>query len=256
MALMAAAGEITPMPKCAVFADTQAEPQSVYKWLDWLERELPFPVHRVSAGDLREATLRRRVSRNNGRVYLKNFIPSFGVNPDGSFGMMPRKCTYDFKVLPLTQAARRIGKVRRGEKQIKVHQWIGISSDEALRMKPSRAPFILNVYPLVDRRISRRHCLDWMSRRGFPVPPKSACVFCPYHSDATWRQLKQSAPGDFAKAVKFERELQETAKARNVKQVEYLHSSRIPLDQVDFSTEEERGQLNMFNNECEGMCGV
>jgi hypothetical protein len=25
---------------------------------------------------------------------------------------------------------------------------------------------------------------------------------------------------------------------------------------INFSTEEERGQLNMFNNECEGMCGV
>lgn len=28
MALMAAAGEITPMPKCAIFADTQDEPES------------------------------------------------------------------------------------------------------------------------------------------------------------------------------------------------------------------------------------
>lgn len=36
MALMAAKGEITPMPTAAVFADTQDEPQSVYRWLDWL----------------------------------------------------------------------------------------------------------------------------------------------------------------------------------------------------------------------------
>lgn len=49
MALMAAAGEITPMPDCAIFADTQAEPKSVYKWLDWLEGQLPFPVIRVVA---------------------------------------------------------------------------------------------------------------------------------------------------------------------------------------------------------------
>lgn len=34
MALMAAHGEITPMPDAAIFADTQAEPASVYKWLD------------------------------------------------------------------------------------------------------------------------------------------------------------------------------------------------------------------------------
>lgn len=50
LALMAVHGEITPMPDAAIFADTQAEPQSVYKWLDWLEMQLPFPVHRVTKG--------------------------------------------------------------------------------------------------------------------------------------------------------------------------------------------------------------
>ena len=52
MAFMAAHGEITPMPEAAIFADTQAEPQSVYDWLDWLEKQLPFPVYRVTKGDL------------------------------------------------------------------------------------------------------------------------------------------------------------------------------------------------------------
>jgi hypothetical protein len=41
LALMAARGEVTPMPDFAVFADTQAEPTNVYKWLDWLETQLP-----------------------------------------------------------------------------------------------------------------------------------------------------------------------------------------------------------------------
>ena len=44
LALMAAKGEVGPMPTAAIFADTQAEPASVYKWLDWLEAQLPFPV--------------------------------------------------------------------------------------------------------------------------------------------------------------------------------------------------------------------
>ncbi len=44
LALMAAAGEVSPMPTAAIFADTQDEPASVYKWLDWLEKQLPFPV--------------------------------------------------------------------------------------------------------------------------------------------------------------------------------------------------------------------
>jgi len=39
LALMAAKGEVTPMPDFAIFADTQSEPESVYKWLDWLEKQ-------------------------------------------------------------------------------------------------------------------------------------------------------------------------------------------------------------------------
>ena len=46
LALMYALGELEPMPKAAIFADTQAEPASVYKWLDWLEKQLPYPVYR------------------------------------------------------------------------------------------------------------------------------------------------------------------------------------------------------------------
>lgn len=36
----------------------------------------------------------------------------------------------------------------------------------------------------------------------------------------------------------------------------FVHRDRIPLAEVDFSTAEDRGQINMFNDECEGMCGV
>ena len=59
LALMAARGEIA-MPDCAVFADTQAEPPSVYRWLDWLEKQLPYRVYRVTAGDLAETVCQRR----------------------------------------------------------------------------------------------------------------------------------------------------------------------------------------------------
>lgn len=58
MALMAKHGEITPMPDCAIFADTQSEPATVYQYLDWLERQLPFscvPLDQVDFRTLEEA---------------------------------------------------------------------------------------------------------------------------------------------------------------------------------------------------------
>lgn len=46
LALMAAHGEIGPIPDCAIFADTGWEPQAVYDYLAWLmsPNVLPFPV--------------------------------------------------------------------------------------------------------------------------------------------------------------------------------------------------------------------
>jgi hypothetical protein len=35
-----------------------------------------------------------------------------------------------------------------------------------------------------------------------------------------------------------------------------MHASRKPLDEVDLRTDAEAGQPDLFNNECEGMCGV
>lgn len=36
----------------------------------------------------------------------------------------------------------------------------------------------------------------------------------------------------------------------------YLHRSAVPLDVVDLTTEADLGQLDLWPNECEGMCGV
>lgn len=255
MALMAAAGEITPMPVAAIFADTQAEPKSVYVWLDWLENQLPFPVRRVTAGSIVEDTLRVRERKDKMGSWCRSGIPHYSVNADGSEGHGPRQCTHDFKLLPLAREQRKVMK-EEGAKHCII--WIGISTNEISRVKPSRVRYSTHRWPLIDLEMSRVHCLQWMEKRGFPKPPRSACVFCPYHSDAEWRRLKTQEPEEFAKAVQFERDYQ-AAKAQTVSIkgfVPWLHSKRIPLDQIDFSTEEERGQLNMFNNECEGMCGV
>ena len=253
MALMAAAGEITPMPYAAIFADTKAEPASVYEWLDWLEMQLPFPLIRVCQGEGLEAdALKVRKKRDGSGTWVPSAIPFFSVNSDGSHGQGPRQCTHDFKLTPLMREAKRIMKFQIKDRVI---WWIGISIDEAHRMKPSRVDYAQNIWPLIDRRMHRRDCLKWIQEKGFPTPPRSACVFCPYHSDAEWRRLRDKEPEDFARAVRFEREFSE-AKSKTVSFVPFLHASRVPLDQVDFSTDEDNGQQVMFGNECEGMCGV
>lgn len=249
---MAAAGEITPMPSCAIFADTQAEPAHVYEWLAWLESQLPFPVHRITKGDIEADSLKLRVNETTGAPYYKTIVPFFVAGDVGFRGILSRNCTYDYKVLPLIRRAKQEMKEAGADS---CTQWIGISLDEVRRMKPSRDARIINRWPLVEARMSRWDCLRWMKARNFPEPPKSACVFCPFHSDAHWRQMKTEQPADFARAVAFEKAAEEVQKAGGARNKGFLHDSLVPLGEVDFSTDEERGQ-GSFNLECEGLCGV
>ncbi len=253
LALMAAAGEVTPMPVAAIFADTQAEPASVYRWLDWLEKQLPFPVHRVTKGNLYKDTLS---VRPKGK-FLRVDIPAFVVSGGKVDGFINRSCTRDYKITPIRKKIREILGIcgKRSPKEITVIQWIGISWDEISRMKDSRDSWIKNRYPLIESRLSRRHCIDWMKKHNFPEPSKSSCTFCPYHSDREWRSLTKE---EFASCVDLDNRLRAFAAQGKVrlKGQLFLHKSGKPLSEVDFSTEEERGQISLFGNECEGMCGV
>jgi len=259
IALMAAAGEITPMPKAAIFADTEAEPASVYKWLEWLERQLPFPVHRVTNGSLTKRSLTTFVNRKTGKPYVKSLIPAFIQNEDGSQGLLGRSCTYDHKIIPITRKVRELALIKRGQSHLGAVQWIGISFDEIHRMKPSRDKWAQHRWPLIEMEMTRSDCVKWMEKNGFPKPPRSACVYCPFHSDNEWRRLKNHEPAAFAAAVQFERDLQQLHESKEVNNrlngVPFLHDSLKPLGEIDFSEDTTQGQFK-WGNECEGMCGV
>src|SRR5215207_1659214 len=103
MALMAAHGEIGPMPDCAIFADTGAEPQAVYEHLQWLmsPNVLPFPVHIVSGGNIL-ADLQRGFTTvgKQGRFAGAPFFIKRMLRNGVSFeqGMGKRQCTRHYKV--------------------------------------------------------------------------------------------------------------------------------------------------------------
>jgi hypothetical protein len=240
------------MPDCAIFADTGSEPAAVYSHLEWLTMQLPFPVHHVMAkiGPLGKAVLASFL----GDTPRSACPPFFTANPDS---MLPRQCTKEAKVRPIVAMIREmLGVAARAPVPAGtvVEQWLGISTDEAHRMKPAEQPWIRNRWPLIEAEFSRRACLRWLEAAGYPKPVKSACVWCPYHDDAAWRTMKANQPEDFAVAVAFDAAIRDGPPGQRGKV--YLHRSRQPLDQVDLSTWEERGQSDLFGEECEGMCGV
>lgn len=253
LALMVAKGEL-PQIDGAIFADTQWEPESVYRHLEWLTPQLPFPVYIVSIGNIVDG-IRTRRNTTGGRYAA---IPWFIVNPDGSKGMGRRQCTSEYKLTPIMRKLRELlGVGRRGRiKAGSVEQWIGISTDEATRMKDARQQWMTNRWPLVELGMSRADCLSWMERHGYPTPPKSACVGCPFHNQKAWETMRDEQPAEFEKACEIDAVLR-TGHARGIRGVEYMHPLRIPLrEAVEAGTKQPLPLINLFENECEGMCGV
>lgn len=252
MALMAAHGEITPMPDCAIFADTQWEPKRVYKHLDWLEKLLPFPVHRVTAGNLRTDLF----SRNSKRAGRFASIPAFFLSPNGEIGMGRRQCTSHYKIEPIQKKVRELLGYQKGQRipEKSARMLIGISVDEAIRMKPSQNKWMVNTWPLIEKDMTRRACLVWIHRHNYPTPVKSSCIGCPYHSDDYWRKLKEFSPAEWQDAVELDAKIRDWTWAYEGTQ--FLHRQCVPLPDVDLSTPRDWGQDDLFGNECEGMCGV
>jgi hypothetical protein len=254
LALMAARGDLPYRPDYAVFADTGWEPEEVYRHLEWLETQLPFPVIRARRDglDLGEHAIAIATS-----PVTRTASPPWFT--EGPRGMLPRQCSKEFKVRVIQREVRKLLGLAPGERSKlppgSVEQWIGISYDEMQRMKRSELGYVENVFPLVDLRMKRRDCLQWMEERQYPRPPKSSCVFCPYRGDDQWRDMRDNAPEDWRRAVEFDAAIR--AGFHGMQGEAFVHRQRVPLDKVDLSTAVERGQIEFgFLDECEGICGV
>lgn len=249
LALMIARGEVD-MVDAAIFSDTKWEPRQVYDWLGWLEKQLPFPVYRVHRGNLRNDALTN--SNLKGQKFAA--IPWYIEKPNGDRSIGKRQCTFDYKIDPLAKKTRELLGLapRQRSKGVVCEMFIGISLDEALRMKPSRESWKAHRFPLVELNMSRYDCLRWMEKQGYPTPPKSSCIGCPYHSDDEWRAIK-SDPEAWADALEVDAAIRNQPGAAGK---QFMHRSCVPLEQVDLTTAADHGQIDLFNNECEGMCGV
>jgi hypothetical protein len=279
--LMSIRGEL-PRLDAAIFADTQWEPKAVYEHLGWLATQAGvagIPLIQVSMGNLRaEAIAFRQYKKGDyGKMKRGANLPLFILNPDGSPGMLRRQCTHQYKVRPIERCIKEtVLGMKRGQRMPKgiiVEQWFGISSDEIYRMKQSREKWKRHVYPfcgypkdadaILPRRFSRNACVEWL-RANYPdrLVPRSACIGCPFHSDAEWRQIKAD-PEQWADAVDFDQQIRKSEAAKHsdrgvLRGMPYVHAQRVPLDQVDLTTDVDRGQglLWGMGEDCEGMCGV
>lgn len=158
--------------------------------------------------------------------------------------------------MPIRRKLRELAGLTRKRSPVEavVEAWIGISTDEIIRAKPSFEPWQVKRFPLIEQRMSRRDCLAWLRRHDYPVPPKSACIGCPFHDNARWRHMRDHDVEAWEDTVAVDLALR--TGLRGIRGEVFLHRSCVPLDEADLSTAADYGQLDLFANECEGMCGV
>ncbi|MFG3254946.1 hypothetical protein [Streptomyces sp. NPDC048172] len=193
-------------------------------------------------------------------------MPLYVRNPDGTTGMIRRQCTKEYKLTPIKKQVRALlghpaGRVPKG---VFAEQWVGISRDEFDRAKDSGIQYAINRHPLLEMDWSRADCLRFLARRGWASTPKSACIGCPFHTNAMWRTMRDERPREWADAVAFDRAIRQGGVrgihlGRPLLGQAFLHRSCLPLDQapIDKVTAHEWGQrqgslLDLIDKDEEG----
>ena len=261
MCLLAERNAFGVKPDCAVFADTKWEPQSVYDNIDWLQSQVSFPIVATDNG----RSLRQDVMDGvnaQGQPWMT--LPVYLAEPDGeAAGINWRQCTKNYKLDPIRRTVQRLLGVRPRQSishETRVEMWLGITTDEAMRVKPNRNWWITNRYPLIDDMpLTREECKEWFAER-YPERSltRSACIGCPFRSSSSWLDIKINEPELYAEAVGIDDKLRSDGHnaRRMFRKRAYLHHRRMPLEDALRLDERESRESNQFINECEGHCGL
>jgi len=263
--MMIADGELPPVDM-AIFADTGDEPRSVYDHVEFLKKiDNGPPITTVSAGNLGDNLIRG--INSTGQRFVA--IPSF-LSVDGeSTGIGRRQCTKEYKLIPIEAEIRRVLGILPGHrvpKDVHITQVFGLSFDEPKRVVRVKDQFRSRSqwnceFPLFDQYMTRQDCLAYLKDRLPNIHiPRSACVFCPYKSDAEWQHLKDTDEDGWARAVEIDKAIRDETSVctRGMNATQYLHRSCVPLELVQLQPKEESRQKRIpwSDMDCEGMCGV
>lgn len=250
----------------AIFADTGDEPESVYKHLQFLLSLNGPPIDIVKACENSLGDNLVKGMNSTGQRHVS--IPTFLSLGDGAAPALGRRqCTAEYKIRPIDQRVRQLCGLEKGQRcreQLAV-QIMGLSFDEPKRVANVKGRFESIAwskpeFPLFDEYMTRADCVNYLEKRlpNYEVP-RSACVYCPFHSDEEWLRVKEN-PTDWARAVEIDEAIRDKTSMcnTNMRATQYLHRSCLPLVEVDLQAKapDKQGRINFSTFDCEGMCGV
>jgi len=90
-----------------------------------------------------------------------------------------------------------------------IEVWVGFEAGEEARAAKdpnagSGTSWRRNRFPLIEWSLCRCRCEQIVRESGYPVPRKSACVFCPYASKGDWQTFAAELLDQFARVVELE----------------------------------------------------
>lgn len=142
----------------------------------------------------------------------RDVIPVFGEkgNP------LSRICTADYKIATVHRWLKQNGTSKKNPATV----CLGISTDEIERAgRGISKSYEIREYPLLALGLNRTDCQQIIRDAGLPVPSKSSCFFCPFHSELTWSELRRDDPELFRKAQEMEDIVQQRKKDQGMRAV-------------------------------------
>lgn len=154
----------------------------------------------------------------------------------GGFGN--RKCTDRYKIRVVERELRRRG----ASETDKAETMIGISTDEWHRANRLNArAWEIPTFPLLDLGYSRTDCARIIAEAGLPVPPESACWFCPFQGPKGWERKRLEDPEAFERGIVLETQVNKIRRNLGRDEV-YLGQPGVLLkDMVDPPDEADQG---------------
>lgn len=191
-------------------------------------REVAWPFAERAGVDLIELRRYRRDGSEDTVLRRINEYPRSIPVParmSGNGAPGNRQCTRDFKVRLVAKKLKEMGATVKDPATVA----LGISTDEFKRARTdSGIPWQTLDYPLLTLRLSREDCKSIILEAGLPIPPKSACWFCPLRSAKGWAEMRVTKPEQFERCIEIERVLAERQTALG-KDAVFFHSKLKPL---------------------------
>lgn len=185
-------------PDLILFADTGGEKPDTYEYApvfqQWLY-DAGFPAFET----VRHRPVSAPYTTLYGNCWQNRTLPSLAFGRKG--------CSLKWKREPQDRRVRSWEPARAAwDAGLRVRKLIGFEAGEGYRRYGDAGddPLYEYRYPLMEWGWDREECERVIAAEGLPVPPKSACYFCPAMKKPELVELATASPGLYAEAVALE----------------------------------------------------